>query len=84
MKKELHDFYCLNCGSKIPLMRSIGHQYKKHHRKKLYCYHCKTEVNHVECRSYEEAQEFKEAFVKGVYYNEAQESMAIVRNSGFR
>lgn len=78
----LHDFYCINCGNKgIPLFRQTGHKHKKMHRKKLYCIYCKEEINHIECKSLEEIEEFKKNFENGVYQNEAEESLASLRNT---
>ena len=71
-------FFCLNCGNEgIPLIRKNNHFYGKFHRKKLYCLHCKLEVNHMECRSEEEIQEFKENFANGDYIEEAKESIKV-------
>lgn len=82
---ENHDFYCILCGRRgIPLARRTGHQYSKFHRKKLYCPYCKKEVNHIECRTPEEIQEFKENFEKGVYEDEAKESLDFIRHSSIR
>lgn len=81
----IHDFYCILCGRRgIPLARRVGHQYSKFHRKKLYCPYCKKEVNHIECRTPEEIQEFKENFEKGVYEDEAKESLDFIRHSSSR
>lgn len=74
-------FFCVRCGHEgIPLARAVGRQKEKHHRKKLWCINCKTEINHIECKNHSEIQEFKENYEKGVYINEAKESMAHVRN----
>ena len=74
-----HDFYCINCGNKgIELMRQQSHQHKRYHRKKLYCLNCKCEVNHIECKTYDEIQEFKSNFENGVYKDEAKESISTV------
>lgn len=82
MKYETHDFYCLKCGNKgMPCRRKTGHQYKKFHRKKLYCIYCREEVNHIECKNELEVREFKANFERGVYKNEAQESISYVRDS---
>jgi hypothetical protein len=82
MKYEEHVFYCMNCGRKgIPLMRKSGFQHERFHRKKLYCPFCKMEVNHVECKTYADVEEFKENFEKGVYRDEAEESISYVRSS---
>lgn len=77
-----HNFYCMKCGRKgIPLARRQSFQHEKMHRKKLYCLHCKEEVNHVECKDSEEVETFKLNFKNGVYINEAEESISHVRNS---
>jgi hypothetical protein len=78
----LHNFYCINCGNKgIELMRKQGSLHGKMHRKKLYCIHCKTEVNHIECKTFEEVEEFKINFENGVYEDEAKESLYFVGNT---
>ena len=49
------DFYCTKCGKKtIPLARKVCMTREKGHLKKLYCYHCKREVNCVEVRGFGE------------------------------
>ena len=74
-----HSFYCINCGNKgIPLMRKQGFKHEGMHRKKLYCVHCKTEVNHVECKTFDEVQEFRDNFERGAYIDEAKESLSFV------
>jgi hypothetical protein len=71
----------MNCGKKgIPLMRNKGFQHGKHHRKKLYCPFCKVEVNHVECKTYADVQDFLEAFERGDYKEEAAESMSFIES----
>lgn len=80
---DLHDFYCINCGKKaFSIMRKQGFQYKKFHRKKLYCPWCQITINTIECRNEEEAYEFKQDFENGVYVNECEENMAHVRTGG--
>lgn len=80
-----HNFYCIKCGNKgIPLMRGQSCQHEKMHRKKLYCLHCKEEVNHIECKTDEEVEIFKLNFKNGVYTNEAEESISYVRSSRIR
>lgn len=75
----MSDFYCLQCGNRgIPLPRSKGHRREKFHRKKLYCPHCKTDVNHAEVKNYTEVLEFKENFNKGIYAVEAKESISFI------
>ena len=80
-----HSFYCIKCGNKgIPLMRKQGFQHGKMHRKKLYCIHCKQEINHVECKTYEEVEEFRINFENGVYKDEAEESIRYIGTAGKR
>ena len=75
-KTELHDFYCLLCGNKgIPIARKRSNLKESLHRKKLYCVNCKTEVNHIECRTDREVKEFKKNFAEGVYKEEALNSL---------
>ena len=79
---ESHSFYCLNCGKKgIPIMRERGHLHSKHHRKALYCPFCHTTVNHIEVRNLEEAAQFKEDFEKGLFKEEAKESISYIQQS---
>lgn len=45
-------FYCTHCGKKgIDIPRKIGQAREDGHLKKLYCFNCKMETNHVECKS---------------------------------
>ena len=77
-----HSFYCINCGNKgIPLMRPQGFKHAGMHRKKLYCIHCRQEVNHVECKTFDEVEEFHTNFENGVYKDEAKESISACGNS---
>lgn len=79
---EQHKFFCLNCGREgIPLSRKINHKHKAFHRKKLYCPWCRQEVNHVEVSTPEEEAKFKEEFEKGMYKDEAAETLAFIRAS---
>lgn len=74
-----HNFYCINCGNKsLTLPRKRGHFHKKNHRKRLYCFHCKTEVNMVECQNYEDELNFKEDFANGLFQEEAKESLKFI------
>ena len=73
------DFYCMNCGNKsMSLPRKQSRQYKSFHRKKLYCPHCKTLVNHVECKNEVDAYNFKQDFEEGLYTEEAKESIEYI------
>lgn len=79
-----HDFYCMNCGKKaIPLARPHSLQRGKFHRKKLYCPWCKNVVNHIEIKNNTEKEEFLDNFQKGVYIDEAKESLCCSGDSGF-
>ena len=79
-KYEEHSFYCLNCGKKgIPIWRDRGHLHSKNHRKALYCPNCKTTVNHIEINNLEDAVKFKEDFEKGLYKEEAAESISCIQ-----
>lgn len=82
---ELHDFYCLKCGNKgIGVFRNVGFQRERFHRKRLYCPFCKEEVNHIECKTYEEVQIFKDAFERGEFKDEAEESISYLRSFWMR
>jgi hypothetical protein len=79
---ETHDFYCLQCANKtIPVVRSFAKKREKFHRKKLWCCHCKTEINCIEVTNLEEKEKFMEAFHNGEYEQEAKDSLCNVRNS---
>lgn len=83
--KESHEFYCINCGNKgMDLFRETSHKHSKHHRKQLYCYHCKEIVNMIECKDILEVEEFKMNFEKGVYKDEAKNSLSYGRGTGMR
>ena len=80
-----HDFYCLKCGQKgLPVWRNNGHLHSKNHRKKLYCFNCQCEVNHIEIFTQSDLEKFKIDFENGVYKNEAEESISACRRSGKR
>ena len=71
---RLHDFYCTCCGQKtFTSPRSSGHLHKRFHKKKLYCLHCKAEINHIECRDEFDVWQFKEDWENGKYINEVPE-----------
>ena len=75
---QIHRFFCIKCGNEgIPLSRRQGHKHEKFHRKKLYCTHCKQEINHIECKNDEEVYDFRLDFGEGAFINEAKESVAI-------
>jgi len=77
-----HDFYCLKCGQKgLPVWRNNGHLHAKNHKKKLYCFNCKCEVNHIEIFNQFQLEKFQEDFKNGVYIDEAEESVSACRSS---
>lgn len=80
-KFETHDFYCVCCGQKgLPITRKLAKKREKFHRKKLWCYRCKLEVNHIEITNQEEKEMFMEAYENGEYREEAAESLCYVRS----
>lgn len=80
MRYESHDFYCLLCGhAGIPVVRQKDKLRGKFHRKKLYCPWCKEEINHVECRTQTEKDEFQAAFARGEFRDEAIASISAVK-----
>ena len=79
---DMSSFYCPRCGKKamdLPRPRSLTRQ--AFHRKKLYCIYCKTEVNHIEIKNHFDAEKFKEEFERGVYIDEAKESLVACGHS---
>ena len=73
---EKHRFFCINCGKEgLPIYRSLARQRGKMHRKKMFCIHCKQEVNMVECYSDEDVRKFKRNYENGVYKDEAKQSI---------
>lgn len=79
---EEHSFYCLNCGKKgIPIWRDKSHLHAKNHRKVLYCPFCQETVNHLEVTTMEQADKFTHDFEKGVYKDEAAQSISYVRSA---
>ena len=82
-KIESHRFFCINCGREgIPISRSVGQLHGEFHRKKLYCPWCKLTINMVECRNDQEVYKFKEAYEKGEFKDEVEESIRTSRVSG--
>lgn len=77
---DTHEFYCIKCGQKnISLQRKVNHKHAKHHMKKLWCWHCKEEMNCVECKNDEEVKEFKNNFLAGKYLKEVERSKRITK-----
>ena len=82
---QISDFYCTKCGNKsIPIARKKGRYKESGHLKKLWCYHCKEEVNHAEVRpfggySYED---FVEDFICGRFVDGKKIPIAQLRSCG--
>lgn len=56
-------------------MRECSHKHSDKHRKKLYCIHCRQEVNHYECKTEKDIADFKAAFERGDFIEEAKISL---------
>lgn len=68
MQYESHQFYCTKCGNKgLAVWRSKASQRGKGHLKKLYCVHCKEEVNHYECYNLQDEEKFLRKFENGEF-----------------
>ncbi len=75
-----NSFYCMKCGNKsYDLPRKKGGQKARFHRKKMYCPHCRIEVNHVECRNEEDVFQFKQDFEDGVFKEELEKSLEYLK-----
>lgn len=80
-----HKFFCIECGCEsIPLLRNCSLKRGKFHRKKLYCLNCRTEINHIECKTTEEIEEFQKLFAEGAFRDEAKESVDYLCAASFR
>ena len=83
MTLESHDFFCTCCGNKgIGIWRNTAAQRGRGHLKKLYCIHCKREVNHYECYNEADVEKFKRKFENGDFKDDCIEDN--VRNSSSR
>lgn len=59
----VHDFFCTQCGLKMPLPRVKSMQRKGGHLKSIYCYRCKEKVNFIECNEQTfTSEQFQEYF----------------------
>lgn len=68
---DYNKFFCTQCGNEgMPIQRRSSRKKETHHRKQLWCLHCKEETNHIECTNQYEIEEFKRNFENGVYKNE--------------
>lgn len=44
----LTDFICPECTNVLTLPRKIGREKELYHQKKMWCFNCKKEINHIE------------------------------------
>lgn len=47
----LSDFICPECGNIITLPRLINKERARYHMKKIWCYKCNKEINHIELQN---------------------------------
>ena len=68
------DFYCTKCHQKgMPLARRKSRVREQGHMKKLWCYHCQEEVNHVEIRPFDyNYEKLMQKLVNGELYQEEE------------
>lgn len=52
------------------MYRNAASQRGKGHLKKLWCIHCKDEVNHYECYTAQDIEKFKRKFENGDFEND--------------
>ena len=82
---QISDFYCTKCGNKsIPIARKEGRYKEAGHLKKLWCYHCKEEINHAEVRPFGgyNYEDFVEDFICGRFVNGKKIPIAQLRSCG--
>lgn len=81
-KVAMHSFYCPKCGNfTMDLPRNTGMRKEGMHRKKLYCPWCKETLNQIEITTPADLINFREAFERGDFINESQESLDFVRSA---
>lgn len=64
------DFYCLKCANKTILPRKMSRMREKGHFKKIHCFVCKEEINHIEVREFDvdfKLDKLKTDIENGVY-----------------
>ena len=82
---QISDFYCTKCGNKsIPIARKEGRYKEAGHLKKLWCYHCKEEINHAEVRPFGgyNYEDFVEDFICGRFVDGKKIPIAQLRSCG--
>lgn len=63
---QMSRFFCTECGKEgLPVFRNNGQKRKGGHLKKLYCPHCRKELNFVEIKDSYTIDDFKEEFKLG-------------------
>ena len=66
-----HEFYCCKCGNKgINVARKRNQYRERGHLKKLYCIHCKQEINFCECDGNYTHEDFLFEFKNGNFDQE--------------
>lgn len=66
-----HKFYCCKCGNQgITIARKRNQYREQGHLKKLYCLHCKQEVNFCECDENYTYEDFLFEFENGNFDQE--------------
>jgi hypothetical protein len=71
-------FYCTCCGNEtVPIIRKTSQRRETAHLKKLYCIHCKKEVNSVEVNEWSNYtyEDFLEEFEGGNFSEEGIRKM---------
>lgn len=72
-KLTKHRFYCTKCGNEgLPVWRMPSTERGKGHLKKLYCIHCREEVNHYECYDDKDIEKFYRKFENGDFTEKAK------------
>lgn len=64
------DFYCTQCHKKgLPVWRKLGREREPGHLKKLYCFYCKKETNHIEIKQNNQNYTYEDMIIEFTYNN---------------
>lgn len=78
------EFYCCKCGNRgLDIIRIKGKERKAGHLKRLYCFTCKEEINHVECKTFTHYTH-EDFLLEFDYHNFNQEGQRILPYGQFR
>lgn len=80
---SISDMYCTVCGKKgLSIPRAKGSYREPGHLKKLFCYECKCDTNHAECRGFGKYtyEDFREEFELGRFVNGEKIPIAELEN----